>query len=122
MGTLRYMAPEQLAGKEVDPRSDIYSMGLILIESLFGGFPTKVRDIYPWIETSTNLTATRHPNWQSAEALQRVIKTMLAVEPELRCASFADVQRELIFLLRGYPAMEMLDEPAPSSDTRTIGL
>jgi eukaryotic-like serine/threonine-protein kinase len=120
MGTLRYMAPEQLAGKEVDPKSDIYSLGLILIESLFGGFPNKVREIYPWIETATNAAAARHPSWNSADDLQRVLKTLLAAEPEHRCGSFREIQRELISLLQSYPPMDAQNEPAASGDTRTI--
>ena len=39
MGTLRYMAPEQLAGKEVGPRVDLYGLGALLYEMLSGRPP-----------------------------------------------------------------------------------
>jgi serine/threonine protein kinase len=47
MGTYAYMAPEQIAGAEVDPRSDLYSLGITLYEALCGRRPYSERSLWP---------------------------------------------------------------------------
>jgi serine/threonine protein kinase len=46
VGTLRYMAPEQIAGETPDLRIDVYAMGVLLYEMLSGAMPYDTRDRY----------------------------------------------------------------------------
>lgn len=45
MGTLAYCSPEQIAGKDLDNRSDIYSLGITMFEVLTGHIPIQAEPI-----------------------------------------------------------------------------
>jgi serine/threonine protein kinase len=49
VGTVAYMAPEQLAGKELTRRSDLYSMGIMFYQMLTGRLPFTGRTVYEYI-------------------------------------------------------------------------
>ncbi|HYH68940.1 MAG TPA: serine/threonine-protein kinase, partial [Urbifossiella sp.] len=84
-GTPLYQAPEQLAGREVTVRSDIYALGLVLYEVFTGrrAFPDARRDTPPSKPTShvTNLNP----------AVEAVILRCLAPDPANRPRSAAEV-------------------------------
>jgi serine/threonine protein kinase/ketosteroid isomerase-like protein len=97
IGTPRYMSPEQCAGRDLDPRSDIYSLGVILFEMLAGRPPFDA-------PTATAL-ALRHINDAPADvrvhrsdvpsALAALVLRMLAKDPADRPQSAAEVGFEL---------------------------
>jgi len=92
-GTPAYMSPEQLTGKEVTPRSDIYALGLVLYE-LFTGkrvFEAKtIGELIQLHEKSTPPTPSNHVKDIDPLA-ERVIMRCLEKDPQKRPASAVQV-------------------------------
>ncbi|MDQ6893316.1 MAG: protein kinase [Acidobacteriota bacterium] len=97
LGTFQYMAPEQLEGKNVDARTDIFALGAVLYEIATG------RKAFVGSSQASLISAimTREPEPISSiqpmtpPALDRVVKTCLAKDPEDRWQSAGDVAKEL---------------------------
>jgi eukaryotic-like serine/threonine-protein kinase len=106
LGTLQYMAPEQLEGKEADGRTDIFAFGAVLYEMATG------RKAFSGAAQASLIGAILHTEPQpisavqpmSPPALDRVVKTCLAKDPEERWQSAADVRRELQWIAEGSAA------------------
>jgi serine/threonine protein kinase/Tol biopolymer transport system component len=96
-GTLEYMSPEQIEGKEADARSDIFALGAVLYEMATGkrAFQGKssISVASAILEKDPEPISKSQP--MSPPGLEHVVKTCLAKEAEERWQSAADVGREL---------------------------
>jgi serine/threonine-protein kinase len=115
MGTLPYMSPEQLHGRRVDHRTDIYSLGAVLYEMATGQGPFVGGSTAELI--SSILRDTPKPvSGLRAElpmALERIIERCLAKQPAERYASVRELRGALELLRRetssGSPSISMPD-------------
>jgi serine/threonine protein kinase len=97
VGTFQYMSPEQVEGKELDARSDIFSLGAVLYEMLTGqrAFEGKSQ----WSVASSILEKQPAPisaaKPMTPPALDHAVKKCLAKIPEERWQSASDLADEL---------------------------
>ncbi len=97
IGTLQYMAPEQLEGGEVDARTDIFAFGAVVYEMATGkkAFEGKSQAslIAKILETNPPPMSSLQP--MTPPALDRIVTSCLAKDPDERWQSAADLAREL---------------------------
>ena len=96
-GTPAYMAPEQLAGKEVTPKSDIYSLGLVLYEILTGKRAFEASTLQELVRLRESGTIT-NPSTLVRDLdplIERVILRCLETDPGKRPASALQVAAAL---------------------------
>ena len=97
LGTLQYMSPEQLEGKEADARSDIFSFGAMLYEMITGrkGFAgsSQATLIAAVMMTAPPPVSTLQP--MASPALDRLVRKCLAKSPDDRWQSAGDLLSEL---------------------------
>jgi eukaryotic-like serine/threonine-protein kinase len=96
-GTISYMSPEQADGRQVDHRSDVFSLGVLLYEALTGH--QMFRSAFP-LETLRRVREAEVAPPSSLRAgldprLDRLLLAMLARSPADRCASCDEVGRTL---------------------------
>ncbi len=96
-GTPAYMAPEQLAGKEVTAQSDIYALGLVLYEVFTGKRAFTAETLAEVVRTGTQTTPSRPSSVVKDldPAVERVILRCLEPEPRSRPASALSVAAAL---------------------------
>lgn len=97
MGTPEYMAPEQVAGKKVDERADIYSLGIILYEIFTGRLPFTGDSAISigFKQIKDDPPAPRSINPQISEEIEEIILKALQKDPFQRFRTVGDLKRAL---------------------------
>jgi serine/threonine protein kinase/Tfp pilus assembly protein PilF len=108
IGTPEYMSPEQVEGKEVDQRSDIYSLGIILYEMVTGRVPFEGETPFT-IGVKHKSEIARDPrelNTQIPQDLGRLVLKCLEKAKEKRYQNDAELHADLEKVEQGLPTTE----------------
>ena len=103
LGTFQYMSPEQLEGKEADPRSDIFALGRCSYEMATGkrafAGKTQASLVAAILASEPQPISVVQP--MSPPALDRVVKVCLAKDPDERFQSVYDLELQLKWIAEG---------------------
>ena len=123
VGTVRYMSPEQARGAATDPRTDIFSLGIVLYEMVTGRLPFEGASTSDQI--AALLVCEPPPPSQYAPMpteFERIIQKMLAKKVDERHQTAADLQANLEGLKRDLEFESKLEEwaSAPRSSPQSV--
>lgn len=94
VGTPAYMSPEQTTGTAPNPVSDVFSLGLLLLEMLTGHSVVSGNNIVEHMLQIRNIDA-QHLTRQTPEPLASLLKRMLLPDPQERTISMSDIADSL---------------------------
>ncbi len=120
LGTLQYMAPEQVEAKEVDARTDIFAFGVVVYEMATG---KKAFEGKSQASLMAKILETDPPSMSSLQpmtppALDRVVKKCLAKEPEKRWQAASDVCDELKWIAESGSQAGMTAAHGPEQESK----
>ncbi len=121
VGTAQYMSPEQARGQDVDVRTDIFSLGVVLYEMVAGRPPfvgATITDVLAAILKEEPPPLSQHTRILPPE-LDRIEKKVLAKAREERYQIASELQRDLKRLKEKIELETRLDSAVPAIKTRT---
>src|SRR6202041_493325 len=116
LGTIAYMSPEQARGEDLDARSDLFSLGVVLYEMATGSLPfsgTTTAVIFDGILHSTP-SAAKELNPRLPAAFETILNKALEKDPDLRGQTAAELRADLKRLKRD------LESSRPPAGEKTI--
>ncbi len=118
MGTIAYMSPEQARGEELDARSDLFSLGVVLYEMATGAVPfagSTTAVIFDGILHSVPKPA-KELNAALPLAMEQILSKTLEKDADLRCQTAAELRADLKRLSR-----DIESNRRPAADKSTPG-
>lgn len=107
LGSPHCMAPEQVRGQDVDPRTDIYAMGILLFRALTGTYPfhgaNSTATMIAHLNQATPTFFSVAPDLEVPDGLENVCRRCLAKNPNQRFQSMDELQDALAYFLNISP-------------------